>query len=466
MTEGPRTGSRTLPVTSVLAALVGALLVVVATIALWSNLQARGGVEAMREAATIQASALTFLSRLQDAEAGQRGYILTGDVSFLEPYERAVATVAGDLTRLGTAVGDDEAQGRRVARIGELFGRKLDELARTVALVREDRRDDAVAVVSAAGGKAAMDDIRLMISRILQSEDDAIIAREAELERWNGLSTAAIAAAAIAALVLTLFTLHLIRRQLAVSDTLRARLAGLNQDLEAEVGRRTREAEAARQDAVEQTRRAESERARVELLLQDVNHRVGNNLAMVSGMLGLQISGTRDEEVRAQLKAAQARVSTIANAQRRLRLGADLSTVRADEIVESVIADLRAAVGTEHPIEIETDLSPFLVESRDAVHLAILANEIATNAVKHAFKDRDSGRIVVRLDFDAARMAVLEIEDDGCGMPADGAPGGGLGRKLVSSLSRQFGGTPTIEAGTAGGTRVVIPLPRLEARPA
>jgi CHASE3 domain sensor protein len=80
-----------LPVSGLLAGLIGLLLLMVVGMALWPNWDSTRGVEALRRSSAVPASALTFLSRLQDAESGQRGYLLTGNQTFLEPYEKAVA---------------------------------------------------------------------------------------------------------------------------------------------------------------------------------------------------------------------------------------------------------------------------------------------------------------------------------------------------------------------------------------
>ncbi|WP_192847446.1 sensor histidine kinase [Aureimonas sp. AU40] len=455
-------GIPSLPVTMVLAGVSAILLIVVASIAIWSSTMARGGVEGLRDTSLVQSSALTFLSRLQDAETGQRGYILTGNSTFLEPYERSVGQVPADLERLKSATADDPEQARQVDHLGELLNAKIQELTRTVMLVRDDRRDDALALVSAAGGKAAMDDIRLVVRHILQSEDEKQLEREAALARWTRVSTLAIAASALVALVLVAITFRVGQRQYAVSEDMRRRLAEANDRLEAEVERRTSEAEGARAEAVREKERAVSERSRVELLLQDVNHRVGNNLAMVSGMLGLQISATGDANTKMQLRAAQERVATIANAQRRLRLRDDLSTTRADEIVESALSDLRATLGPDRPVEIEAQLEPIVVDGRDAIYLAILTNEIVMNAVKHAFEGRERGRILVSLAR-AEEGVCLTVEDDGRGMASPAALGTGLGTKLVTRLARQFGGEPDISSRPGGGTRIALPLPHLGA---
>ncbi|ALN73897.1 sensor histidine kinase [Aureimonas sp. AU20] len=455
-------GIPSLPVTMVLAGVSAILLIVVASIAIWSSTMARGGVEGLRDTSLVQSSALTFLSRLQDAETGQRGYILTGNSTFLEPYERSVGQVPADLERLKSATADDPEQARQVDHLGELLNAKIQELTRTVMLVRDDRRDDALALVSAAGGKAAMDDIRLVVRHILESEDEKQLEREAALASWTRVSTLAIAASALVALVLVAITFRVGQRQYAVSEDMRRRLAEANDRLEAEVERRTSEAEGARAEAVREKERAVSERSRVELLLQDVNHRVGNNLAMVSGMLGLQISATGDANTKMQLRAAQERVATIANAQRRLRLRDDLSTTRADEIVESALSDLRATLGPDRPVEIEAQLEPIVVDGRDAIYLAILTNEIVMNAVKHAFEGRERGRILVSLAR-AEEGVCLTVEDDGRGMASPAALGTGLGTKLVTRLARQFGGEPDISSRPGGGTRIALPLPHLGA---
>src|SRR5690606_27952088 len=71
---------------------------------------------------------------------------------------------------------------------------------------------------------------------------------------------------------------------------------------------------------------AERERQRVEILLQDSNHRIGNSLATVSSLLGLQLRQTRSEEARSALSAARDRVQTVSTAHRRLRLGEDMES--------------------------------------------------------------------------------------------------------------------------------------------
>jgi two-component sensor histidine kinase len=266
---------------------------------------------------------------------------------------------------------------------------------------------------------------------------------------------AALASAATLAYVLFART----QQQFSNLERASSALASQNEELEEHVRQRTTEAEEARAHA-------ERERARVETLLQDTNHRIGNSLATVSSLLGLQVTRTRSEEVRMALDAAQARVHAIASAHRRLRLGADLETINAEEFLASVLEDLRTTHAVGRNVTFQGEFEPLLINARDATTIGIVLGELITNALKHAFPGDASGTIWAKLKKTADGIAVLTVEDDGRGIPGDGAKSeSGLGAMIIKQLARQFGGEPTYEARPEGGTRVSVSLPDLD-RPA
>src|SRR5215472_14351974 len=88
-------------------------------------------------------AAQTLFSQVQDAETGQRGYLLTHDDASLEPYKRAVAVLPGSMASLREQVKGDDGQGARVDQLLITVRAKLDELGRTVALARSERSDQA-----------------------------------------------------------------------------------------------------------------------------------------------------------------------------------------------------------------------------------------------------------------------------------------------------------------------------------
>src|SRR5690606_11868066 len=167
-------------------------------------------------------------------------------------------------------------------------------------------------------------------------------------------------------------------------------LVTLNEALEAQIADRTREIEQARAHA-------ERERQRVETLLQDTNHRIGNSLATVSSLLALQMLRTSSMEVRNALEAARLRVHAIASAHRRLRLGDDLENANAAEFLTAVIEDIATTQVADGRIKVVADIDAIEVKSRDATTLGILVGELVTNAIKHAFPDERSGHIHVLL---------------------------------------------------------------------
>lgn len=130
----------------------------------------------------------TVLSTLKDAETGQRGYLLTGKDSYLEPYEAARARLPDDLAAAQASLTTVYGQPARLNRVRSLTGEKLAELADTIALYRMGRNADALALVNTGYGKGTMDAIRAEMDVLIgpmtqeaaaQSEHDWLIAEGA-----------------------------------------------------------------------------------------------------------------------------------------------------------------------------------------------------------------------------------------------------------------------------------------------
>ena len=115
-------------------------------------------------------TARALLSDTQDAETGQRGFIITGRASYLEPYRGAVAAIPERLAALRRLTADDAQQTKRVGELDLLLGTKLDELAHTIALSERDDWAAARAEILSDRGKVAMDGIRRTIGEIIAAE--------------------------------------------------------------------------------------------------------------------------------------------------------------------------------------------------------------------------------------------------------------------------------------------------------
>jgi len=107
---------------------------------------------------------------LLDAEAGQRGYLLTGSPEYLEPFNRGRNALAHDLEQLGASVANSPDEVLETRRLGVLSAAKMDEMARTIDLVRSNRRADAIALVDSSAGKRSMEEARATIWAIRDME--------------------------------------------------------------------------------------------------------------------------------------------------------------------------------------------------------------------------------------------------------------------------------------------------------
>jgi PAS domain S-box-containing protein len=124
------------------------------------------GDQLVGEVWTTQLMAERLLSTLKDAETGQRGYLITGDPLYLEPYDAARARMDADLNNLEATPLTDPETARLIGRIKVLARAKLEDLRNTVALGQSGQLDAAVAIVRNNAGKALMDETRADVAAI------------------------------------------------------------------------------------------------------------------------------------------------------------------------------------------------------------------------------------------------------------------------------------------------------------
>lgn len=140
-------------------------------------------------------------STLKDAETGQRGYLLTGDATYLAPYHRAAAEIGPRIDELQRITADDPAQQAEIRDLRGLTGEKMAELAQTIALYSSGKADQARNVVQSDRGMLIMDNLRLLLARMRQEEIRLDGVRDAEYRRSIRMSAVGIWLASLAALL-------------------------------------------------------------------------------------------------------------------------------------------------------------------------------------------------------------------------------------------------------------------------
>ena len=196
------------------------------------------------------------------------------------------------------------------------------------------------------------------------------------------------------------------------------------------------------------------------VLLQEVHHRVKNNLAVISSLLSMKADMTGDGPAKVALEESQRRVHSIALIHEHLYGGEQLDRINFAEYAQQLVRVLHAAFnGDSDRIAIRMDVDPIELGVHLAVPAALILNELLSNALKHAFPGGRSGEIHVTFRESEPGHRWLAIEDDGVGSPdlLGERKTKSLGLQIVRILTAQLGGTLEQEPGC--GTRVVLRFP-------
>jgi two-component sensor histidine kinase len=173
------------------------------------------------------------------------------------------------------------------------------------------------------------------------------------------------------------------------------------------------------------------------ILLNELNHRVKNNMQMLNSLLSASARQTKSPEARQTLEEATGRLAAMAAAQRTLYGSNGALRFNAHDFLQSVCATSRHAFPRN--VEVSCEAEPVELSNDVAMPLALILNELLTNAVKHGVKQR-GGRVRVNLARLENRF-VLSVEDDGPGFDMNDIQGHSSGLFLVRGLVRQLGGT-------------------------
>jgi PAS domain S-box-containing protein len=160
----------------------------------------------------VQLELAEFESLLKDAETGQRGYLYTGDPSYLEPYNNSVAQGYPHVAKLAELAADNPRQQERVARLRTLKQQKLDEMAQTLKAFDDGNKELARSIMLSGRGKAIMDQIRTITAEMRREESSLEAARlQAVSDSTRSLVRTLYLATALAVIGLVLLAFYIIR---------------------------------------------------------------------------------------------------------------------------------------------------------------------------------------------------------------------------------------------------------------
>ena len=125
----------------------------------------------------------TVISELKDAETGQRGYLLTDEITYLKPYKISVAKINHNLNKLSSLTNDNNRQQQNISRLTMLVNEKLQELKETIELAQGGYKDDAIKLILTHQGKRIMDDIRIIIDNMAFEETHLLSERQQQASK-------------------------------------------------------------------------------------------------------------------------------------------------------------------------------------------------------------------------------------------------------------------------------------------
>jgi two-component sensor histidine kinase len=210
--------------------------------------------------------------------------------------------------------------------------------------------------------------------------------------------------------------------------------------------------------AIERERHERNLKAALErhqFLIGEMNHRVKNSLALVAGMLRLQIREDSDPAFAEQLKDATLRVGAIARVHEQLYQTSDVEHFDVGRYIEAICKDLGASFAQ---CEISVEAQPGIVISADrAISSALIVNELVSNSAKHAYRGHGAGRVWVSVARTGVDSFCIAVRDEGGGLPEDFefGKGKGLGARMVRALAEQLNASLDVVARHPGAEFVL-----------
>ncbi|MFZ3007186.1 MAG: CHASE3 domain-containing protein [Phenylobacterium sp.] len=373
----------------------------------------------------VRSGISNVLQALADAESAQRGYVLTGDRIFVDQVARARAKAKDELDTVARLTADNPEQQTRLDTLRAQMGIRLTIIDQTMAARAAGAPVAAIRIIREGRGIAAMNEIRRLVA--------GLDAAEASLESQRADRAATIR-------VMVLISLVAFAALLALLFVKAMRDINLDREVES--------------DTAERLRALLADRT---LLLDEVNHRVKNSLQQIASVVRLQSRAAAHPEAKDALDKTLSRIMAVGRVHEQLyKAGSQVGQFDAGAYAQALAHELVESMGRDD-IELVTQVQPISLDVRQAAPLALILNELITNALKYGCPADEAPRIQVTFGPDGDDYR-LSVSDNGNGLPKGFTPKKtkSLGMRAIDALTRQLGGRFEIEDVDRGASFAVV----------
>jgi len=449
---------------------------VLATLAWWSSLKYRERVGWVSHTQQVLSRIDRVLLTVTNAETGQRGYLLTGDPSYLAPFAGAEANIHDALSELRRLIGDNGAQDGRFRELVPAVKSKMDELRHTIELARAGRREDALNEVRTGRGQRDMQHIRTITEAMIGDEQQLLHERLNEQRQTETQLALSFGAGIFITIALLLWAQTLIGRYARDRNRAERELAGLNAELEQRVEARTAELREANENLTRSN-------ADLESFAYVASHDLQEPLRMVTAYVDLlarryegKLGSDADDYIRFAVDGARRMRALINDLLSYSRAGTQalhMAPTDFERVLSAALNNLQVLLKETGAVVLH---DPLPVVTIDENKLVLVLQNLLSNAIKFRKPD-ETARVHVGATKTGQQWNFV-VEDNGIGFDPQYAdrifvifqrlhsrdyPGTGLGLAISKRIVEAHGGAMWVESAEGKGSRFWFSLPARQA---
>jgi signal transduction histidine kinase/ActR/RegA family two-component response regulator len=434
----------------------------------------------------IHAINVLFFS-INDVETAQRGFVTTGESSYLNQYENSLVQAENALQSLAKLVADNSRRAEDIVKLKQQVARKLDAIREIVTVRKSEGFEAAQTLILSGESRRAMEALRETVSRMEFEEQLLLVDRQtqSEVSYWTAIVAGSVAS--VLGICLSVFASVLVWRDFEtrgkyaanlrlVNDQLGSQaeqLAGINQSLEAEIAERTRIEEALHEAD-----------QRKDQFLATLAHELRNPLSpLMSAAQLLAMEPNCSPETKEmtaimlrQVEQLKRLIDDLLDVSRisRGKLQLQLEPTQLSESVTAALDVSRPLIESKrHQFQVTLPEQPVVIRG-DKVRLAQIMGNLLINAAKYT---PPQGKIELQIEI-VNRQAVIRVRDNGIGIAPEMLPrifglftqadatnersqgGLGIGLSLAKTLVEMHGGAIHAQSGGLGqGSEFTVSLP-------